>query len=306
MLTAAGGDGLSVDGKPFAGTVRLGAGTGPAGASRAALGGRRLVVLVREEVWDVRRFGPDAEARRRSAGIEATPHEDRWSVPARFTPYAEDRVVRVPNADGRERGLGLGGEAVFTLDGREHGLRVAVQGDGSLWAVCADAGRGVSSHRFRFLYPEAPDAEGRTARSASTGPSCRRAPSPTPSPTPSSARSRRRGTRCRWRSGRGSAPCADLPPALRRARAEPAPSPRPRRADRASARRGQAPAPVPVPEAGGRKVPLRLPAVRPNTPPQRLSGSRHVRNPGEPAVLAAPHGPRPHAGPRIPLGGNDT
>ncbi|MFF2216061.1 DUF1684 domain-containing protein [Streptomyces antibioticus] len=162
VLTAAEGDGLSVDGKPFAGTVRLGADTGPAEASRVALGGRRLVVLVREEVWGVRDFDPDAEARRRFAGIEATPHEDRWSVPARFTPYAEDRVVRVPNADGRERGLGLGGEVVFTLDGREHSLRVAVQGDGSLWAVFADAGSGVSSHRFRFLYPEAPDAEGWT------------------------------------------------------------------------------------------------------------------------------------------------
>jgi hypothetical protein len=39
---------------------------------------------------------------------------------------------------------------------------VAVQGDGSLWAVFADATSGDGSYRFRFLYPGAPDEEGRT------------------------------------------------------------------------------------------------------------------------------------------------
>lgn len=34
--------------------------------------------------------------------------------------------------------------------------------DGSLWAVFGDATSGGGSHRFRFLYPAAPDAEGRT------------------------------------------------------------------------------------------------------------------------------------------------
>jgi uncharacterized protein (DUF1684 family) len=83
-------------------------------------------------------------------------------VPGRLTPYDEGRTVRVPNADGRERGLGLGGEVEFRLDGQEHMLRVSVQGDGSLWAVFADVTSGDGSYRFRFLHPVAPDAEGRT------------------------------------------------------------------------------------------------------------------------------------------------
>ncbi|MFJ6986938.1 MULTISPECIES: DUF1684 domain-containing protein [unclassified Streptomyces] len=161
-LTAAGPDGLTLDGEPFSGTVRLGADTGPVAASRVALGARRLVVLEREGVWGVRHFDPDAEARRRFRGITATPYDPRWSVPGRFTPYAEVRTVRVPHADGRERGLGLGGEPAFTLDGQEHTLRVSVRGDGSLRAVFADATSGNSSFRFRFLHPAAPDAEGRT------------------------------------------------------------------------------------------------------------------------------------------------
>ncbi|MFH8801777.1 DUF1684 domain-containing protein [Streptomyces sp. NPDC017936] len=162
VLRAAGADGLTVDGRPFDGEVRLGADQGPAGAARVAHGGRRLVVLVREGAWAVRVFDPDAEARSRFRGIEATAYDPRWSVPGRFTPYDGSRTVRVPNADGRERGLGLGGEVAFRLDGREFTLRVSVQGDGSLWAVFADGTSGNGSYRFRFLHPAAPDAEGRT------------------------------------------------------------------------------------------------------------------------------------------------
>ncbi|KPI32403.1 hypothetical protein OV320_2170 [Actinobacteria bacterium OV320] len=107
VLTATGSDGLTVDGKPFSGEMRLGADTGPTDAARGALGDRRLVVLVREGVWGVRDFDPDSAARHRFPGIDATPYDARWAVPARFTPYAEDRTVRAPNADGREGGLGL-------------------------------------------------------------------------------------------------------------------------------------------------------------------------------------------------------
>lgn len=163
LLTAAGADGLTVDGRPFAGRTRLAADPGPAGEARVACGERRLVVLVREGVWGVRDFDPGAEARRRFRGIAATPYDPRWSVPGRFTPYLTGgRTVRVPNADGRERGLGLGGELAFTLAGRELALQVTVEPDGSLWAVFADATSGSSSYRFRFLRPAAPDADGRT------------------------------------------------------------------------------------------------------------------------------------------------
>lgn len=162
VLTAAEADGLTLDGRPFTGEARLTADSGPVAAARVALGERRLVVLVREGVWGVRDFDPDAWARRAFRGIDATPYDPRWSVPGRFTPYDAERTVRVANADGRERGLGLAGELAFALDGRELTLQVARQEDGSLWAVFADATSGTSSYRFRFLYPAAPDAEGRT------------------------------------------------------------------------------------------------------------------------------------------------
>ncbi|MEU9628994.1 DUF1684 domain-containing protein [Streptomyces luteogriseus] len=162
VLTAAEADGLTVDGQPFGGEARLAADPGPASAARVAYGERRLVVLVREGAWGVRDFDPESSARRAFGGLRVTPYDQRWAVPGRFTPYDTGRTVRVPNADGRERGLGLGGELAFALEGRELSLQVSLQDDGSLWAVFADATSGRGSYRFRFLRPAAPDADGLT------------------------------------------------------------------------------------------------------------------------------------------------
>ncbi|MEU9284734.1 DUF1684 domain-containing protein [Streptomyces sp. NPDC048275] len=162
VLTAAAEDGLSVDGEPFTGEVRLTADLGSAALARVGHGERRFVVLVREGVWGVRDFDPAAAARAAFKGIEATPYDPRWSVPGHFTPYGESRTVHVENADGRTRGLGLGGVLAFTLDGADLTLQVSVESDGSLWAVLADSTSGDSSYRFRFLRSTAPDAEGRT------------------------------------------------------------------------------------------------------------------------------------------------
>ncbi|MER6524998.1 DUF1684 domain-containing protein [Streptomyces sp. NPDC001508] len=160
VLHATEADGLTLDGRPFAGAARLGADAEP--AARVTLGARRLVVLVREGIWGVRDYDPDAATRRAFRGIDAAPYDPRWSVPGRFTPYEAARTVRVGTADGVERGLALAGELSFTLAGRERTLQVARQADGRLWAVFADATSGDGSFRFRFLYPAAPDAEGRT------------------------------------------------------------------------------------------------------------------------------------------------
>lgn len=158
-LRAAAADGLTVDGAPLDGTVRLGADTAPE-AARVAHGERRLPVLRREGQWAVRVFDPASEARRTFGGIDVFPYDERWVRPGLFRPYAAGRTVQVPNADGQRRGLGLAGELAFTLDGDEHTLQAAVEADGSLWAVLADAGSGTESYRFRFLRPPAPAPDG--------------------------------------------------------------------------------------------------------------------------------------------------
>ncbi|MFB7978209.1 DUF1684 domain-containing protein [Streptomyces vinaceus] len=158
-LSASAEDGLSLDGEPFTGDAVLAADEAPPAHSRVAAARElRITVIRREGEWAVRVFDPGSAARRAFAGIEATPYDPDFVLPGRFRPYGEDRTVQVANADGRARGLGLGGELSFAYRGAGHTLQVAVdEDDGSLWAVIGDATGGSSSYRFRFLRPGVPD-----------------------------------------------------------------------------------------------------------------------------------------------------
>jgi uncharacterized protein len=155
LLVAVADDGITLDDAPVAGALRL-----TAGQSGLAHAGRRLVVLHREAEWAVRVFDPGSPARRAFAGIDAFGYDPGWALTAVFHPYPGERTVRVANADGRERGLGLAGELAFSAAGGEHRLAVAVTADGSLWGVIADATSGASTFRFRFVRPPAPAADG--------------------------------------------------------------------------------------------------------------------------------------------------
>lgn len=94
---------------------------------------RRLVVIRREGLWAVRIWDPAAPTRQAFAGIEAFAYDERWVVPAVFRRYDTTRTIQVPNADGVQRGLGVGGELSFTVGGAAHTLTVAVESDGGLW-----------------------------------------------------------------------------------------------------------------------------------------------------------------------------
>ncbi|MFC5148514.1 DUF1684 domain-containing protein [Streptomyces aureoversilis] len=161
LLTATAADGLTVDGRPLNGEVRLGPDKGPAATARVDHGGRKLVVLRREGLWAVRVFDPGSAGRRAFTAIDAFEYDEDWVLPGVFRPYDGSRRVRVENADGRERGLGLDGELAFTAVGSAFALQVAVEVDGTLWAVFADGTSGDTSYRFRFLRTPAPGVDGR-------------------------------------------------------------------------------------------------------------------------------------------------
>ncbi|MFF4323951.1 DUF1684 domain-containing protein [Streptomyces sp. NPDC001568] len=161
LLSATAEDGLTLDGEPFVGDAVLDADEGRPADSRVRVGDVRLVVIRREGEWALRAYDPAAPARRAFPGIEATAYDPDFALPGRFRPYGEDRTVQVANVDGRERGLGLGGELSFSYRGSPYSLQVAVDGeDGSLWAVFGDTTGGRSSYRFRFLRPGIPAADG--------------------------------------------------------------------------------------------------------------------------------------------------
>ncbi|MEE1929266.1 DUF1684 domain-containing protein [Streptomyces sp. TRM 70351] len=156
-------DALTVDGEVLAGERTLGteAVSGGAEPARVGWGERRLELLRREGRWAVRVHDPAAPARRAFTGIRTAPHDGRWALPGTFHAYEGTRRVPVPNADGRERGLELGGEVRFIApDGSVHALQVSVVGSGALWAVFADGTSGRGSYRFRFLRTGAPAPDG--------------------------------------------------------------------------------------------------------------------------------------------------
>jgi uncharacterized protein (DUF1684 family) len=130
------------------------------GSALSLADGRTVRAILREGQLAVRVWDPASAARTSFAGIDVFDFDDRWVVDGSFQPYDSARSVLVPNADGRERGLGLGGELTFTAAGVEHTLSVAVEEDGRLWAVLADGTSGTSTFRFRFLYTPAPGADG--------------------------------------------------------------------------------------------------------------------------------------------------
>lgn len=164
VLTAAEADGLTVDGQPFGGEVRLAADPGPANGARVAYGERRLVVLVREGAWGVRDFDPESTARRAFRGLRVTPYDPRWAVPGRVhavrhRPYGPGAERRRARARARaRRGTGLrAGRAGAEAEGGASGRRLAVVRLRRRHQRERQLPLPVPAPR-----PAAPDAEGRT------------------------------------------------------------------------------------------------------------------------------------------------
>lgn len=210
-----------------------------------------------------------------------------WTA-GRFTPYGDDpRTVRVGTADGVERALVLAGELGFTVAGRELTLQVAEQADGRLWAVFADTTSGVTSVRFRFLYSAAPAADGSATVDFNRAqlPQCVFA---RPLHLPFPAAGQHAGPRGR---GGGAEPRLTLSRELRQALNSPGP-----RRDHPKTAWFEHCRTAKRHPCGYRSFARILP----------LSACQgHCVSEIRAPPLAAPHGPRPHAGPRLPLGGNE-
>lgn len=166
-LTAVRHDGLEVDHTALDGQVTICPDTA-AKPSLVTHGGRQLLLILREGEYAVRVFDPASPARTSFAGIDAFDYDPAWALPAVFTPYAEARTVQVPNADGKERGLGLAGTVAFTVPatagGGSYTLHVSQgQSGGPLNATFRDGGSGRDgAFPFRFVNLPAPAADGST------------------------------------------------------------------------------------------------------------------------------------------------
>jgi uncharacterized protein (DUF1684 family) len=160
-LSAVADDRVVVDGRTLDGTVDVRSDLAD-DVTDIRIGDVRLVLVDREGALAVRVYDPQSPVLQGFQGIDRFPFDERWVREAIFTPYDAERVVRLPHVDGVERGLPLGGEIAFDLDGSVIRLAVEVEPEtGEMQAVVSDATSGDSTYRFRFLDLDAPDAEGR-------------------------------------------------------------------------------------------------------------------------------------------------
>jgi uncharacterized protein len=159
-LTATANDGVLVDGRPLDGAVEVHSDIEPEPTAVVA-GGVRLVLIDREGSLAVRVYDEGSPATAAFQGVDTYPFDERWVRPARFTPYEAERTVRVDHVDGVQRGLPLGGDLTFELDGAP--VRLAVEVDREtrgMQAVLSDATSGQTTYRFRFLDLPAPAEDG--------------------------------------------------------------------------------------------------------------------------------------------------
>jgi uncharacterized protein len=145
--------GLRLNGAPFTTRVPLGP------RDRLESGGVSFHLHESGERIGVRIRDVNSELRRTFRGLRWFPVRDAWTIDARFVPYETPREITVANVLGDYERLTVPGEAVFRAGGQEIHLQAARSGK-RLWFIFSDAGSGRDTYRIRFLYADAPSADG--------------------------------------------------------------------------------------------------------------------------------------------------
>ena len=113
--------------------------------------GERVGVRIRDK---------NSALRRRFKGLRWFPIRSAWTIEGRFVPYDAPRQITVANVLGDYEKLTVPGDAVFQVNGQEVRLQAARAGN-RLWFIFSDAGGGRDTYKIRFLYADAPSADGR-------------------------------------------------------------------------------------------------------------------------------------------------
>jgi len=153
-FTPAAGSGILLNGAPLDGRVQL------KPRDRLASGGVSFHLHESGERVGIRIRDVNSQLRRSFKGLRWFPVRDRWTIEARFEPYEQARPIVVANVLGDYERLTMPGEVVFHTGGREVRMQAAQAGR-RLWLIFSDATAGRDTYRIRFLYADAPSADGR-------------------------------------------------------------------------------------------------------------------------------------------------
>ena len=103
----------------------------------------------------------ESALRREFRGIDHYPVDPAWRLAARFEPYAEVKMLPVPNITGDVLDQPVPGRVVFVVNGAEHALEPIGQAGGELFLVFGDATNGGETYGGgRFLDVAPPAADG--------------------------------------------------------------------------------------------------------------------------------------------------
>ncbi len=162
QLTAAGADGIRVDGELVDGTVVV-AGKDSAEPADIVFSDtvRGFVIAGPTGNYALRVWDANSEGIRNFGGIDAYPYNPEWVVDAQFTAMPGTTMpFEHSKDDGETRELSIPGEISFTKDGVDYSL-AAIESGRALQIVFSDATSGVDTYSVgRFLFV-APDASGK-------------------------------------------------------------------------------------------------------------------------------------------------
>lgn len=113
--------------------------------------GRRLGVRLRD---------PETPYRTQFTGLRWFPIDHAWRLTGRLIPYDAPRQVEVQNILGDIEPMISPGEVEAVIDGTPVRLVALQASRGRLWLVFSDATAADLTYRIRFLYTDAPDADG--------------------------------------------------------------------------------------------------------------------------------------------------
>lgn len=131
--------------------------------TKLTVGTLSFVVIERGDRLGLRVRDPEAPARRQFPGLQYFPYDPAWRINGRFEAFAQARTLHVPDVIGGTQEFPSPGAVVFTVNGREHRLDVADEGEGEdFFVMLRDQTSGDRTYGSgRFLYVPRPDAQGR-------------------------------------------------------------------------------------------------------------------------------------------------
>ncbi len=152
---------VTVDGEPMTSVELQTDREGP--ARLFEFGPLNFHVIQRDDLLLLRARDREHPARRQFEGIDSFPIDSAWRFEARFEAYEPIRQIPIANIIGQVSDSPSWGAVVFEHDGQTYRIDgLAEPGDEELFLIFGDETSGKETYGAgRYLYVDAPDAEGR-------------------------------------------------------------------------------------------------------------------------------------------------